>query len=147
MSKFMQALLTGMFYTFILDFFIFLGVKLHYIDFYNVDLYYNILFVDNQNIYIYIFVSLIIGFINTYIANIKITLIFIGSLFFISFSTLIPTVGHTVGGMMFMKKNITYNDAKYSYTGDQYYSGRDEITIYDYELKKTITLSKKDLKE
>ena len=51
MSKLIQALLTGIFITFILDFFIFLGIKQNYIDFYEIDVYYNILFADHQNIF------------------------------------------------------------------------------------------------
>jgi len=52
MSKLIQAFLAGIFFTFFLDFFIFLGILLHYINFYEIDLYYNILFADNQNIFL-----------------------------------------------------------------------------------------------
>lgn len=145
MTKFFQALLTGIFITFLFDFFIFLGVMHHYIDFYEIDLYYNILFADNQNIYIYTISSLLIGFMVVYINKTKLSLGVIGLLSLLSFSTLIPTVGHGVGEWMFMKKNITYKDNRYSYVGDVYYIGRDKITFYDYELKKIILLNKKEL--
>jgi len=145
MIKFFQALLTGIFITFLFDFFIFLGVMHHYIDFYEIDLYYNILFADNQNIYIYIISSLLIGFMVVYINKTKLSLIVIGVLSLLSFSTLIPTIGHSVGEWMFMKTNTTYKDSRYSYKGDVYYIGRDKITFYDYELKKIILLNKKEL--
>ncbi|WP_372998921.1 hypothetical protein [Sulfurimonas sp.] len=145
MTKFFQAFLTGIFFTFLLDFFIFLGIKQNYIDFYEIDLYYNILFADHQNIYIYMLVSALIGFIVTYINNTKLSLIVIGFLSVLSLSTLIPTIGHGLGEMLLMKKNITYKDSKYTYIGDVYYDGRAKITFYDYELKKTIFLNKKDL--
>ena len=145
MTKFFQAFLTGIFFTFILDFFIFLGIKHNYIDFYEIDLYYNILFADNQNIYLFAFVSIVIGLVFTYINNIKISAILIGFLFVLSLSTLIPTIGHSLGEMMFMKKNVTLSDGKYNYVGDVYYSGRNKITFYDYELKKKIFLNKKEL--
>ena len=54
MNKLFQAFLTGVFFTFILDFFLFLGIFLNYIKYYEIDLYYNILFADHQNIYIYL---------------------------------------------------------------------------------------------
>jgi len=54
MSKIVQMILSGMFFTFILDFFLFLGVKETYIDSHGIKLYYNILFADNQNIFIFI---------------------------------------------------------------------------------------------
>jgi len=145
MTKFIQAFLTGIFFTFLLDFFIFLGIKHHYIDFYEIDLYYNILFADHQNIYIFIITSALIGFIFTYINNIKLSLIVIGSLSILSLSTLIPSIGHSIGEMILMKKNVIYKDSKYTYIGDVYYNGRTKITFYDYELKKTIFLNKKDL--
>jgi hypothetical protein len=145
MTKFFQAFLTGIFFTFLLDFFIFLGIKHNYIDFYEIDLYYNILFADHQNIYIYAIVSLVIGFIVTYINNVRFSLIVIGFLSILSLSTLVPTIGYSLGEMLLMKKNVTFQDSKYTYIGDVYYDGRTKITFYDYELKKTIFLNKKDL--
>ncbi|WP_321777765.1 hypothetical protein [Sulfurimonas sp.] len=145
MTKIFQAFLTGIFFTFILDFFIFLGIKQGYIDFYNIDLYYNILFADNQNIFIYTLFSAILGFIVTYIDNNKFSFIVIGVLFTISLSTLIPSIGHSLGEMLLMKKNVVLKDAKHIFYGDIYYDGRTQITFYDNDLKKIILLDKKDL--
>jgi hypothetical protein len=47
---------------------------------------------------------------------------------------------------MFMQKNKTLQENKYSYTGDIYYNGRKEVTFYDYKLDKIISLNKHDLK-
>ena len=146
MSKFFQALLSGMFFTFILDFFIFLGVKLNYIDHYGIDLYYNILFADNQNIYLYAVSSTILGFLITYIDNYRISITVIGTLSILSLLTLVPPVGYKVGAIMLMEKNKTLYDSRHTYIGDIYYDGRDEISFYDKELKKIITLDKKELK-
>jgi len=145
MTKFIQAFLTGIFFTFLLDFFIFLGIKQNYIDFYEIDLYYNILFADHQNIFIYMIVSLLIGFIVTYVNKTRLSFIVIGSLSVLSLSTLIPSIGHGLGEMLLMEKNITYKDSKYTFRGDVYYDGRTKITFYDYELNKIIFLNKKDL--
>jgi hypothetical protein len=145
MIKFIQAFLTGVFFTFIFDYFIFLGIKLNYIDFHGIDLYYNILFADNQNIYIYALISALVGFTYTYINNIKINIILIGFLSIMSLLTIIPVIGLSLGEMLFMKKNVTYKSNKYTYVGDVYYDGRKNITFYDYELQKTILLNKKDL--
>jgi len=147
MSKFIQALLSGMFFTFILDFFLFLGIKLNYIDFYEIDLYYNILFADNQNIYIYAILTTVLGFIITYVNNYKLSIGLIGFLLLLSSSTLIPNIGYGVGEALLMKKNVTYHDKKFTFIGDVYYDGRKQITFYDYELKKIILLKKKDLKK
>ncbi len=146
MSKFFQAFLTGIFFTFILDFFIFLGIKLNYIDFYEIDLYYNILFADNQCFILYAIVSAIIGYIVIYVNNNKTSAIVLGILFSIAALTLIPPIGHKLGEMMLMTKNATLQDARHTYIGDIYYDGRTRVTFYDYNLKKVINLDKKRLK-
>lgn len=145
MSKAVQALLTGMFFTFFIDFFIFLGIKLNYIDFYEINLYYNILFADHQNIYLFSIVSIVLGFIVIYINNNKVSVSVIGFLSLLALSTLIPNVGNSLGESMFMTKGTTLKDSKYTYHGDIYYNGRKQITFYDYELKKVILLDKKEL--
>ncbi|OIP54498.1 MAG: hypothetical protein AUK54_06125 [Helicobacteraceae bacterium CG2_30_36_10] len=145
MSKFFQALLTGIFFTFILDFFIFLGIKQNYIDFYDIDVYYNILFADHQNIYIYAIFSLIIGYLIIYINNNKLSAIVVGAMFFVASLTLIPAVGHSLGEMILMKKNVILKTAKYTYQGDIYYRGRSETTFYDYKLQKTILFNNEEL--
>ncbi|MDQ7062587.1 MAG: hypothetical protein Q9M43_16295 [Sulfurimonas sp.] len=84
MSKLVQAFLTGAFFTFFIDFFLFLGIKINYIDLYEIDLYYNVLFADNQNIFIYLFFTLLFGYIITYLEHVKIGFIVIGGMFVLS---------------------------------------------------------------
>jgi len=146
MSKFFQALLTGMFFTFILDFFIFLGIKLNYIDFYEIDLYYNILFADNQSFILYAVFSAIIGYLVIYLNNNKVSAIILGILFSITALTLVPPIGHKLGEMILMQKNTTLQDERRTYVGDIYYDGRSKVTFYDYNLKKVINLDKTRLK-
>ena len=145
MTKLFQAFLTGIFFTFILDFFIFLGIKLNYIDFYNIDLYYNILFADHQNIYLFSIFSIIIGYVVIYVDNNKISTVILGALFAVVSLGLIKPVGNSLGELMLMSKNITLQDSRHTYIGDIYYDGRKKITFYDYELKKVIILDKKRL--
>ena len=146
MSKFFQAFLTGIFFTFILDFFLFLGIKENYIDLHEIDLYYNILFADHQCWLLYGVVSAILGFIIIYLDKNKISAIVLGTLLFLVSLTLIPPIGNTLGEVMFMQKNVTLKDSRHTFIGDIYYSGRTQITFYEYELDKIIILEKKDLK-
>ena len=146
MSKILQALLAGTLFTFILDFFLFLGIKLNYIDTYDIDVYYNILFADHQNIFLYGILSFLFGFLIIYV-NHKISISI--ALFFalLASSTLISPIGHKVGELLLMQKNISFHDDKYTYHGDVYYDGRKTLAFYDYELKKVIILQKNKLKE
>ncbi len=146
MSKLIQALLSGAFFTFFLDFFLILGMKLNYIDFYNIDLYYNPFFADNQNIYIFMFFTILFGLLITYVENTKLNIIIIGGLFALSLSSLIEPIGHKIASMVFMKTNVTIHTDRFTYKGDIYYDGRKTISFYDHEIKKIITIQKKDLK-
>lgn len=147
MNRAIQALLSGMFITFILDFFLFLGVLLNYINFYNIDLYYNILFADNQNGYLFFGLSIILGYIVVYVQNYKISLITVGVLSILVLLTLFEGIGHSVGKAMFMEENSVLESSKRTYIGDILYDGRKEITFYDHKLNKTIKIDKKDLKQ
>ena len=146
MSKAIMALFTGMFITFIVDFFLFLGIKLHYIDFHEIKIYYNVLFADHQSFAFFFLLSAIFGFIVIYIANKKLTVVTIISLTILAILPLIEPIGRSLGEAMLMKKGITYKDNRFSFYGDVYYDGRDTIDFYDYELQKMILLEKKDLK-
>lgn len=146
MNKFIQAFVSGLFITFILDFFLFLGIFLNYINFYNIDLYYNILFADNQNGYLFFSSTIILGYLAVYVKNYKIALIVVAVLFFMTLLTLFSSVGHALGEALFMKKNSTIETKNRVYIGDVLYDGRREITFLDYRLNKKIKISKKDLK-
>ncbi len=141
MSKIVQMILSGIFFTFIVDFFLFLGIKENYIDAHNIEVYYNILFADHQSLIIYLLFTLITGYIVIYLSN-KVAVSIIGTLFLLSASTLIPPVGAYVGELLLMEKNISLTTDKFTYHGDLLYNGRKNITFYDYELKKVIILPK-----
>jgi hypothetical protein len=131
--------------TFIFDFFLFLGIKLHYIDFYQIPLYYNILFADNQNIYLYFGLSFLFVYIIIYLKNLKFKTTLLVLAFLISLTPLIQPIGYEVGMKMFMQKNTLLKNTKFTFKGDIYYIGRQSIYFYDTELQKMITLQKKDL--
>ena len=145
MSKIVQMILSGMFFTFILDFFLFLGIKQNYIDPHNINVYYNILFADHQSLILFIIFTFFIGYVVMYLGG-KIALFVVGSLFLLSASTLLPPVGSYVGEQILMQKNSSIHTDKFSYHGDLLYSGRKNIYFYDYELKKVIILNKNKIK-
>ncbi|MEO1938651.1 MAG: hypothetical protein ABGW85_08485 [Sulfurimonas sp.] len=141
MSKIVQMILSGMFFTFIIDFFLFLGIKENYIDAYNIKVYYNVLFADHQNFFVFIFFTFLLGYLVMYTSP-KISITTIGLLFILSAATLIAPVGKFAGELLLMKKDVIVKTKKFSYHGDIIYDGRKELSIYDYELKKVIILDK-----
>ena len=145
MSKLVQALLVGFLITLILDGFVFIGMHVNYINYHEIDLFYKPFFMNNQNIYIFVAISIILGSIVTYINNDKFSAIIIGILFTLSLSTLIAPVGHALGEMMFMTKGVTLKDNKHIYNGNIYYDGKTQIIFFDTDVNKMITINKKDL--
>jgi len=141
MSKLVQAFLSGMFITFLLDFFLFLGIFQNYIRVHEIDLYYNILFADNQSLILFLLFSVILGYISLYQST-KIALVTIGILAILSLSTLISPIGNSVAQAILMKKDVMITMQKYSYRGDVLYDGRTHISFYDYRLEKTLELEK-----
>ena len=147
MTRFLQALLTGVFFTFIYDFFIFLGVFQNYIKKYEIDVYYNILFADHQSLFLFALFTLILGAVVVYLDNIKVSIIIISSLFVLSLLPLIPSVGESVAKVILMQKNATLHVGKYTYTGDIYYNGRNSIYLFDKELDKMLKFNKENIKD
>lgn len=146
MSKIVMVVLSGIFFTFIADFFLFLGLKLHYIDPLQIDVYYNILFVDNQNVFLFFTLTLVIGALIFYTDKklyIPILIVFyLGVL-----STLFPSIGKSIGEKLFMKKDVTLHNHKFAFRGDILYIGRKTIYFFDKELDKMIELKKNEIKE
>jgi len=145
MSKFVQALLSGIFISFLLDFFLFLGIFQNYIRVHEIDLYYNILFADNQNIVLFTIMSLLLGYL-TLLKNKKISLGIIAFLALLSLSTLITPIGQSIAEILLMKKNVQLETKKYSYIGDILYDGRVNIIFYDYKFKKILKINKNKIK-
>ena len=145
MSKFVQALLSGIFISFLLDFFLFLGIFQNYIRVHEIDLYYNILFADNQNIVLFTIMSLLLGYL-TLLKNKKISLGIIAFLALLSLSTLITPIGQSIAEILLMKKNVQLETKKYSYIGDILYDGRVNIILYDYKFKKILKINKNKIK-
>jgi len=146
MSKLFQALLSGMFFTFILDFFLFLGIFIHYIEPLEIDIYYNILFADNQNFFLFFFLSVALGYTTLYLSN-TLNIYLIGTLFLLSSATLIPSIGFQVGEAFFTHKNKTLYTQRFQYKGDIYYEGREDIYFYDHNLTKMLKINKTKIKE
>jgi len=146
MIKLVQALLIGLFFTFTLDFFLFLGLKLHYIDPLGIKVYYNTLFADNQNPYLFAAITLLSTILAYFIRS---TGIFLTILVFITLSVmsvLIPFIGEEAGQNMFKISNQTITIPPHVYRGDILYIDRKEIYFYDTDLERMITLPKESYK-
>jgi len=145
MSKAVLALFVGIFVTFILDFFLFLGIYLNYIKPNEIDVYYNIVFADNQNIFYYLISTIFYALSLMYIPDVKTKMLIVGTSFALILIMLIPSVSVSLAESALMQKGARFQDARYIYKGDIYYNGRDKIYIYDNEVSKMLIINKKDI--
>ncbi len=137
-TKLVTAFITGVFFTFFLDFFFILGLFLNYIQAQEIDVYYNVLFADNQNIFIYMIGVIIFGYLFIFFKNTKIAAsVFLLSLIVVNL-TQIPSVGKSVGSSLFQEDNKIINRDKHQYIGHIVYRGRYTVWFYDDELENII---------
>lgn len=142
MIKLLQAFLTGLFFTFLFDFSLFLGLKLHYIDAHEIKLFFNPFFVDNQNVIVLLALTLFIGWITMYQRSIKTAVIVLSLLTLISVSTLIPPIGSKFGDALFRETNQQITISPHTYRGDILYIDRQKLYFFDTDLQRLITLPK-----
>lgn len=147
MKDLILAFLVGSLVTFIFDFFIFLGIKLNYTDLYNIEVYFNTLFADNQSLTLFIFFTALYGYLIIYSKNVKFIFIILALSSFLSLATLTYTVGNYLAKSLFMQTDISLTYKKRSYQGDIYYQGREKTTFYDYKLQKMIQLNNKEIQQ
>lgn len=140
-----NSLFMGMIFVSILDFLYFIGLKINYFDFYGIKEYFNIIFIDNQNFYILIPLSFVVGYLLLYNPFSKFFMkIYIGVIL-LSSLTLYQPIGKKFGDIVFKKEQQSLKVGSISFKGDILYEGRTFIYVYREDLKKSIKFSKKEL--
>lgn len=127
--KLSNALFFGTIFVLLLDFLIFVGLKLNYFDFYGIDIYFNTLFVDNQPWLLLFFLSLALGYAMLYLRGnaifdrIYIVLVIVSALLFY------PPVGKALGERLFMEKGRSVEVLGKPMVVDILYRGRDRVYL------------------
>ncbi|WP_458700773.1 isoleucyl-tRNA synthetase [Sulfurospirillum sp. 1307] len=130
----------GIIFVSILDFLYFIGLKINYFDFYGISEYFNIIFVDNQNFYMLLPLSFVVGYLLLYSAFSKFffkiyLVVLIASLF-----TLYAPVGKAFGDMIFKQENQQVKVGSTLFEADVLYMGRSFVYMYRKDIDKTIKL-------
>jgi uncharacterized membrane protein len=139
-SKLATGFLAGVFFTFILDFFFILGLFLNYIEAHEIDVYYNILFADHQNFFLFFTGVIIFGYITIFFKNSKISALVLALCLVLVNLVQIPSIGKSAGEMMFKQENKIITEGRHRYIGHIVYEGRDTIWFYDDELENTVEI-------
>ena len=145
-NRILGSFFMGFIFISILDFLYFIGLKLNYFDFYKVDVYFNVLFVDNQNFYILLPLAGVVGYMLMYSKLAKQFLKIYIIIILLSAITLYEPIGKSLGEIVFLKDNQRFKFGSTTFSGATLYEGRTEIYIYRKDLVKTVKLDKNNLK-
>ncbi len=144
--RLINSFFMGFAFVSLLDFLYFIGLKLHYFDFYHISEYFNVIFIDNQNFYLLIPSFLIVGYLMLYCKFSKIFIKIYILCIIISISALYEPIGNYLARSAFMSENQTFEVGTIKFTGDLLYKGRKNTYIYRKDLSKTIKILNKDVK-
>ena len=138
-----MASIVGTLDMFLLNFFFFLGLKLNYLDKLEIKEFYNVLFVDNQNIIIFIIGATTLGFLLIFLRNSTIKAVLFAITWLLSALTLITPIGYSMGEYMFKKENQSIQMQTQTFKGDIMYESRDHLFVR-FNNDDSITKIKKD---
>ncbi len=127
-------------------FFFFIGIKLGYIDHYEIEEYFNVIFVDKISwILFWIFgLSCAILFISPF-KRVAALLIIASTL--LAMATLIPAVGLSVGTQMFATEPFYIKQKPWTYKGVLLYEGRTNYYLLNDENNRTMIFNKGKIDE
>ncbi len=130
----------------LLDFLYFIGIKLHYFEFYKIGEYFNVIFIDNQNFYLLLPIFFIVGYLMLYCKFSKIFIRLYLVCIFLSALSLYQPIGRYFGEILFMQKDKTFQLGHITFKADLLYVGRKYIYMYRDNLAKTVKIKKSDIK-
>lgn len=142
--KVINGFVFGLAMVLMIDFLIFIGLKLHYFDALDIKEYFNIYFFDNQPFLLVGMSALILGAAMLYTPLYRwvqgfYLLVLIGSL-----SALYQPVGFSLGEFFFTQKDSHFMVGSQQFKADLLYEGRRYLYIKRDGIDRTIKISKED---
>ncbi len=145
MIKLISSFIFGLMLVLPLDFLIFIGLKIHYFDFYKIDEYFNIYFWDAQSFLLIFSLCFVLGFFVLYSPIRKFVRIFYLTILIACFVSLFKPISRNIGLVMFSKKALNCKLGKQQFQADLLYEGRKNYYLKREGIKKTIKIPKKNL--
>ncbi len=144
--KIFNSFFIGIAFVSLIDFLYFIGIKLNYFDYYKIQEYFNVIFIDNQNFYLIIPSFFIVGYLVLYCKFAKFFIRVYILVIILALASIYEPVGHYFGKLEFMKQNRNFMVGSIKFSGDLLYTGRRYIYIYRKDISKTVKILKKDVK-
>ena len=129
LARWGTAFIFGFIFVLLLDFLLFVGLKLNYFDYYGIDIYFNTLFADNQPYILLLIVSALLGYAMLYLrGNVIFDRIYI-VLVLLFATTFYPPVGKATGEFLFAEKAKKMQILDRNETIDLLYRGRNAVYL------------------
>jgi len=144
-NRIFGSFVMGVAFISILDFLYFIGLKIHYFELNKINEFFNIIFVDNQNFYILLPLSIFVGYLLLYSAFAKVFMKIYIVCILLFLSMLYEPIGKSVGEQTFSIKNQNFQVGSTIFNGDIMYQGRYYIYIYRNDISKTLKLKKDEV--
>lgn len=140
-----NSLLFGVILISLLDFILFLFLKVHYFNALKIDEFFNTIFVSNQNFVLLLALCIPVGYLFVYspvkkwIEMLYFVLVVLFSLGFI------PSIGQEVGYRIFATKDQSFTFGKTHFEGDILYQSKEFVYIKRNDIQKTLKIEKENL--
>jgi len=144
--KVMNGFVFGLALVLMIDFLIFIGLKLHYFDALNIKEYFNIYFFDNQPFALIGLSALLLGTAMLYAPLYRWVQGVYLVLLIASMGALYQPIGRSLGEMFFTKKDVEFVLGKQRFKADLLYEGRRDFYIKRDGIERVIKISKEDAK-
>jgi len=144
--KLINGFVFGLALVLMIDFFIFIGLKLHYFDALGIKEYFNVYFFDNQPFLLVGLSAFTLGCAMLYAPLFKWVQGLYLVLLLTSISALYQPIGFALGERFFTKRNLLFSLGKQRFNADLLYEGRRNFYVKRSGIEHLIILSKSDAK-
>ncbi len=128
-AKLFNAFIFGSIFILLLDFLLFVGLKINYFDHYGIDEYFNTIFVDNQPYFLLFILSIALGYAMFYLKKRRVFDRIYIVLVLIFATTFYQPVADVVGNFLFAQKNQRLQVLDTNVTIDILYRGRQTLYL------------------
>jgi len=139
-AKIFNALVLGIIFVLVLDFLLFVGLKINYFDHYGIQEYFNTIFADNQSLLLLIVAGFLFGYAMLYLRGSVIFDRIYLVLILLFASTFYPPIGRAVGEMLFAQKSQKLQVYDTNITADILYRGREAFYIKKSDQAKVVAI-------
>lgn len=145
-AKLFNALIFGAIFLLLLDFLLFVGLKLNYFDHYGIEEYFNTIFIDNQPYILFVLLSIILGYAMFYLKRRRVFDRIYIILILIVATTFYQPIGEAVGSFLFTQKDQRLEVMDHNVTIDILYQGRQSIYLKKREHSRAVKYSYSEVK-